>query len=80
MPEQDVNLDEDNSKKTELEVKMKDESSKSLSWQQMMRTLPPHHVPLKDRFKDKIVPYRDLLRLGPPPSDLFKKYAKLKYN
>ena len=59
MPEKDVNLNEDNSKETEQEVKVEGESSKSLSLRQMMRALPPHHLPLKDRMRDETISYRD---------------------
>jgi hypothetical protein len=79
VPEKDVNLDEDKSNETEEEeVKVVGESSKSLSFRERMRALPPHHLPLKDRKKDEIVSYMDLLRPGPPPSDSSKKYAKRK--
>jgi hypothetical protein len=72
-------LDEDKSNETEEEeVKVVRESSKSLSFRERMRALPPHHLPLKDRKRDKIVFYIDLLRPGPPPSDSSKKYAKRK--
>ena len=72
--EQDTDLEEDNSNETKPEVKMEGECSKTLSLRQRMRALP-HHLPLKDRIKDKTISYRDLLRPGPPPSDLSKKYA-----
>ena len=73
-PEQDAVVDENNSKETEQEVKVEGESSKIRSLREMIRALP-HHLPLKDRIKDKTISYRDLLRPGPPPSDLSKKYA-----
>ena len=78
VPEKDHDLDEDNSKETKQEVKVKGESSKSLSSCQMMRALPLYHLPLKDRMRDKIISYRDLLRPGPLPSESSKKCAKQK--
>jgi hypothetical protein len=79
VPENDTNVDEDKSNETEEEeVKVVGESSKSLSFRERMRALQPHHLPLKDRKKDKTVSYMDLLRPGPPPSDSSKKYAKRK--
>jgi hypothetical protein len=54
------------------------ESSKSLSFREMMRELSPHRRPLKDQMRDKTVSYMDLLRPGPPPSESSKKYAKRK--
>jgi hypothetical protein len=78
VPEKDVDLDEDNSNETEEEVKVDGESSKSISFRERMRALPPHHLPLKDRKKDKTVSYIDLLRPDPPPSESSKKYAKRK--
>ena len=44
------------------------ESSRSLTFHERMKRLSPHCCPLKDRMKDKIVSYVDLLRPGPPPS------------
>ena len=78
VPEKDVDLDEDKSHETEKEVKEGGESSKSLSLRQRMRALPPHHLSLKDRIRDKPISYRNLLRPGPPLSELSKKYAKRK--
>jgi hypothetical protein len=78
MPEKDDNLDEDKTNETEQEVKEEGESSKSLSFRKRMRGMSPHHLPLKDRKRDKTVSYMDLLRLGPPPSKSSKKYAKQK--
>jgi hypothetical protein len=79
VPEKDLDLDEDKSNETEEdEVKVVGKSSKSLSFRKRMRALLPHHLPLKDRKKDKTVSYMDLLRPGPPPSNSFKKYAKWK--
>jgi hypothetical protein len=79
VPENDVELDEDKSNETEEEkVKVVRESSNSLSFHERMRALPPHHLPLKDRKKDKTVSYMDFLRPGPPPSDSSKNYAKRK--
>jgi hypothetical protein len=79
VPEKDADVNEDKSNETEEEeVKVVGESSKSLSLRERMRALPPHHLPLKDRKKDKTISYMDLLRRGPPPSDSSKKYAKRK--
>jgi hypothetical protein len=72
VPEKDADLDE------EEEVKVVGESSKSLSFCERMRALPPHHLPLKDRKRVKTISYMDLLRPGPPPSDSSKKYEKRK--
>ena len=54
MPEKDANLNEDKSNETDQEVKVEGESSKSLSFRQMMRGLSPHHLPLKDRMRVKL--------------------------
>ena len=78
VPDQDADLDEDNSKKMEHEVKVEGESLKYLSWRQKIRALPPHHLPLKERIKNKTISYMNLLRPNPPPSDLSKKYANRK--
>jgi hypothetical protein len=78
MPEIDADLDEDKSNETEEEVKVEGESSKSISFRERMRALPLHHLPLKDRKRDKTISYMDLLRPGPPPSESSKKYAKRK--
>ena len=59
-------------------MKVVRESLKSLPFRERMRALPPHHLPLKDRKKDKTVSYMDFLRPGPPPSESSKKYAKRK--
>ena len=80
LSEKDVDLHEDKSKETEQEVKVESESLKSFSLCQKMRALPPHHLPLKDRKRKQTIFYRDLLRPGPPPSELSKKYAKRKYS
>ena len=53
VPEKDADLDEDKSKETEQEVKGEGESSKSRSFRGKMRGLSPHHLPLKDRMRDK---------------------------
>jgi hypothetical protein len=78
--EKDADLDEEKSNETEEEeeVKVVGESSKSLLLRELMRALPPHHLLLKDRKKDKTVSYMDLLQRGPPPSESSKKYAKRK--
>jgi hypothetical protein len=79
VPEKDADVDEDNSNEMEEEeVKIVGESSKSLSFRERMRALPPHHLPLKEQKRDKTIFYMDLLRPGPPPSDSSKKYAKRK--
>ena len=76
--EKDVDLGEDKPKETEEEVKVVSESLGYLSIREMMRGLSPHRRPLKDRMRDKIVSYIDLLRSGPPPSESSKTYAKWK--
>ena len=53
---------------TEDEVKMVGESSRSLSFCEMMKRFSPHHCPLKDQMKDETICYIVLLRPGPPPS------------
>ena len=79
VPEKDVDLDEDKSNEMEEgEVKVEGESSNSLSFRKRIRGMTPHHLPLKDRKRDKTVSYIDLLRPGPPPSESSKKYAKWK--
>jgi hypothetical protein len=78
VPEKDVDLDEDKSNETEQEVKVVGKSSKSLSFHERMRGLSPHRRPLKDRMRDKIFFYINLLRPGPPPSESSKKFAKWK--
>jgi hypothetical protein len=78
VPEKDANLDEDKSNETEEEVKVEGESSKSISFREWMRGMTPHHLPLKDRKKGNTISYMDLLRPGPPPSELSMKYAKRK--
>ena len=78
VPKKDADLDEDKPNETEQEVKVVGESSKSLSFCKRMRGLSPHHRPLKDRMRDKIVFYIDLLRPGPPPSESSKMYGKRK--
>jgi len=61
VPEKDVDLDEDKSIKTEQEMKVVGESSKSLLFCERMRGLSPHRHPLKDRMRDKTISYIDLL-------------------
>jgi hypothetical protein len=68
VPKKDADLDEDKSNETKQEVKVEGKSSKSLSFRR----------PLKNRMRDKIVSYIDLLRPGPPTSKSSKKYAKRK--
>ena len=79
VPEKDADVDEDKSNETEEEeMKVVGESSKSLSFRERMKALPPHHLSLKDRKKNKTISYMNLLRPGPPPSDSSKKYTKRK--
>ena len=74
MQEKNAGVNEDavvNKEKTtnrDNEVIEVGESSKSLSFCETMKGLSPHHLPLKDRLKDKTVPYIKLFRPGPPPS------------
>ena len=58
--EKTINMDD--------EVTEVGESSKSLLFRKRMRGLEPHHLPLKDRLKDKTVSYIDLFQPSPPPS------------
>ena len=84
--EKDVDLDENKSIEMEENVKVAVESLKSLSFHKGMTGLSPHHRPLKDRMRDKLVSYIDLLRPGPPPlrkddemkSKSSKRFAKRK--
>jgi hypothetical protein len=66
--ENDSDMNEDKSIKTEEEVKVVGESLKSLSFHERMRGLSLHRRPLKDRMRDKTITYIDLFRPGPPPS------------
>ena len=72
--EKDVRVNEDlgvNEKKTtnrDDKVNEIGNFSKYISFHEIMRGLSLHHLPLKDRLKDKTVPYIDLFRPGPPPS------------
>ena len=68
VPKKDADLDEDKSIETKEEVKVVGKSSKSLSFCERMRGLLLHGRPLKDRMRDKMVSYVNLLQLGPPPS------------
>ena len=63
-----VDLNEDKLIESKKEVKMVGKTSRSLLFRKRMKRLSPHCRPLKDRMKDKMVSYIDLLRLGPPPS------------
>ncbi len=67
VPEKDADLDEANSNETEQDVKVEDASLESLSLRQRMRALPPHHLPLKERMRDKTISYRNLLQSSPLP-------------
>jgi hypothetical protein len=49
------------------EVKVAGESSKTLSFRKKMRRLSPHRLPLKERKKDRMISYVDLLRPNPLP-------------
>ena len=60
-PEKDVDLGEDKPKENEHEMKVVGKSSKSRSFRERMRGLSPHHLPLKDRMKNKTISYMDLL-------------------
>ena len=75
-------VNEENTTNMDDEVTEVGESSKSMSFRQRMRGSEPHHLPLKDRLKDKTVPYMDLFRPGPPPSrrddDTYRRIAKRK--
>ena len=62
-----ADLNEDKSINTKQEVKVVGKSSRSLSFCERMKGLSLHRRPLKDRMKDKMISYVDLLRLGPPP-------------
>ena len=61
VPEKDADLDENKLNKTEQEMKVEGESSKSVSFLERMRGLLPHRRPLKDRMKDKTISYVDLV-------------------
>ena len=78
MPEKDADLDNDKSNETDQDVKVESESLKSLSFCQRMRALSPHHFPLKNQMRGKIVIYMDLLRSGSHSSESCKKCAKWK--
>ena len=58
---EDVDLNEEKSKNGEKEVKVVGKSSRSLSFREKMRGISPHSRPLKDRMRDKMVSYVDLL-------------------
>jgi hypothetical protein len=49
------------------EVKVAEESLKTLHFRKKMRGLSPHRLPLKERKKDRTISYLDLLRPNPPP-------------
>ena len=63
-----VDLNVDKSIDMEQEVKVVGESLRSLSFHERMKHLSPHRRRLKERMKDKMVLYVDLLRPGPSPS------------
>ena len=74
MQEKDAGVNEvavvnkENTTNMDDEVSEVVEPSKSMSFRQRMRGGEPYHLPLKNRLKDKMVPYRELFRPGPPPS------------
>ena len=49
------------SSNVEEEFKVLGKSSRSLSFCERMRILSPHHCPVRDEMKDKMVCYIDLL-------------------
>ena len=65
---EDAFINDDKTTTREVDEKSVGKSSRSLSFREKMRRLPPHSLLLKDRLKDKTVPYMDLFRPGPPPS------------
>ena len=79
---EDVYLNEEKLNDMEKEVKVVCESLRSLSFYKRMRTLSPHRRSLKDRMRDEMVSYVDMLRPGPPPSrgddETSKRLAKQK--
>ena len=64
----EADLNEDKSIDTEKEVNVVGKSLRSLLFRKKMKRLSPHHCPLKDQMRDKMVSYVDLLQPGPPPS------------
>ena len=77
---EDSFVNDDKTTTNEVDEKGVEKSSRSLSFRERMRGLPPHCLSLKDRRKDKTVPYIDLFRPGPPPSrrddDISRRMAK----
>ena len=67
MQEKDAGVNEENTINRDDEMTEVGKFSKSMSFRQMMGGGEPHNLPLKDRLKDKTVPYRDLFRPGLPP-------------
>ena len=64
-----IDLNEDKSIKTEMEVEVVGEYLKFLSFCERMKGLLPHRHPLKGSIRDKSVSYVDLFQPGrPPPS------------
>ena len=49
------------------EVNIAMESSKTLSFHERMKILSQHCLPLKERMKDQMISYIDLLRPDPLP-------------
>ena len=66
--EKDVGVNEEKTINRDDDLNELGKSSKSLSFREKMRGLSPHHFSLKDRLKDKTVPYIDLFRPDPPSS------------
>ena len=52
-------MTDDKTTNMDVEVKGVGESSRSLSFRERMRGLPPHRLPLKDRLEDKTVSHID---------------------
>jgi hypothetical protein len=71
-----VDLNENKSIDMEEEVKVLHKFIRSLSFREMMKILSPHCRPLKDRMKNKMVSYIDLLQPGPPPSRINNKMKR----
>ena len=61
-------LNVDNPTNTKHGIKVVGESSRPLSFRERMKSLSPHHLPLKERMRDKIISCVDVFRLGSPPS------------
>ena len=68
MQEKNVGVNEEKTINRDDDLNELGKSSKNLSFREKMRRLSPHHLLLKDRLKNKTVPYIDLFRPDPPPS------------